>query len=195
MRFHRSLDLVLSGPTHLRVLRALWKNSTRRLTGREVAREANVSTAQTARVLNDLQDSGIARSEAAGKAFTWRWNQDHVWAAPIQRLFEEEARIPSDLFRELAQMLHGLPVKQAALFGSIPRSQERGDSDIDLFIETRTAESAEIVRDQLAHLRTGLWRKYGNPLSPIVMTTSEVRRSANTELLKAIQREGILIEI
>jgi predicted nucleotidyltransferase len=195
MRFHRSLDQVLTGPTHLRVLRALWKNSARRLTGREIAREAGVSTAQTARVLNDLQDSGIATSEAAGRAFTWRWNQDHVLATPIQRLFEEEARIPSDLLRELAEMLRGLPVEKATLFGSIPRNQERGDSDIDLLIQTRTAKSAEIVRAQLAHKRTGLWRKYGNPLSPLVMTTSEVRRGADTELLTAIQREGIRIQL
>lgn len=195
MRFHGSLDQVFTGPTHLRVLRALWKNSARRLTGREIAREARVSTAQTARVLNDLQDSGLATSEAAGKAFLWRWNQDHVWASPIQLLFEEEARIPSDLLRDVAEMLHGLPVVKATLFGSISRNQERDDSDIDLFIETRTTESAEIVRGQLAHRRTSLWRKYGNPLSPIVMTTSEVRRGAGTGLLKAIHREGIRIQL
>ncbi|MCI4325096.1 MAG: nucleotidyltransferase domain-containing protein [Thermoplasmata archaeon] len=195
MRFHRSLDQLLTGPTQLRVLRALCKNSARRLTGREMAREARVSTAQTARVLKHLQDSGLATSEAAGRAFTWRWNPDHVWATPIQRLFEEEARIPSGLLRELTEMLHGLPVQKATLFGSIPRRQERDDSDIDLFIETRTAESAEIVREELAHRRAALWRRYGNPLSPMVMTTSEVRQRAGTELLRTVEREGILIPL
>jgi predicted nucleotidyltransferase len=191
MRFHRSLDLLFSDPSHLRVLRALWKNSAERLTGREVASRARVSTAQTARVLHDLQDAGIVTSQAAGRAFVWRWNAENVWALSIRRLFEEEERVPANLVGELSRMLKDLPIEKAHLFGSIPRGQERSDSDIDLFVETPNVEASEKVRTHLDLAREALWRKYGNPLSPLVMTSQEVRRSSTSGLFKTITTEGI----
>jgi predicted nucleotidyltransferase len=191
MRFHDSLEMLFSDPSHLRVLRALWKGSSERLTGREVAARAGVSTAQTARVLRDLQDAGIVSSWAAGRAFVWRWNADHVWAPPIRRLFEEEAGVPTRLVADLSRMLQDLPVQRACLFGSIPRGQERSDSDIDLFVQTPNDEASERVRDHLNQAREALWKRYGNPLSPLVMTSREVRRSSEAGLFKTIATEGI----
>jgi predicted nucleotidyltransferase len=191
MRFHQSLDLLFCDPSHLRVLRALWKNSSELLTGREVASRAKVSTAQTARVLRDLQDAGIVTSRAVGRAFVWRWNGDHVWAPAIRRLFREEEAVPAGLIAELSWMLKELPVDRASLFGSIPRGDERTDSDIDLFVQTPNAEASERVRDHLDRAREVLWRKYGNPLSPLVLTSQEVRRSPGAILFKTIATEGI----
>jgi predicted nucleotidyltransferase len=150
-----------------------------------------VSTAQTARVLQDLLDAGIVTSRAAGRAFVWRWNADHVWAPSIQRLFEEEEGIPAGLVADLSKMLKELPVERASLFGSIPRGQERSDSDIDLFVQTPNAEASEEVRDHLDRAREDLWKKYGNPLSPLVLTSQEVRRSSGTSLFDTIATEGI----
>lgn len=191
MRFHFSLDSLFSDPSHLRVLRALWRNSSEGLTGREVATKARVSPAQTARVLLDLQDAGIVQSQVAGRAFLWRWNVENVWALSVQRLFEDEERIPTNLVGELARMLDGQPIERASLFGSIALGQERADSDIDLFVEAPNAGAAARVRDHLDRAREAFWKKYGNPLSPLVMTSQEVRRSASAGLLKAIEREGV----
>jgi len=191
MRFHDSLDLLFSDPSHLRVLRALWRSSSEHLTGREVATRAKVSTAQTARTLKDLQDVGLVSSQAAGRAFVWRWNQDHVWAGPVQRLFEAEARLPADLLRDVSGMLKGLPIERARLFGSVSRGRERVDSDIDLFVETPNAYASENVRSRLNRVRVNLWRKYGNPLSLLVLTSREVRRRSGVAFLETIEKEGI----
>jgi predicted nucleotidyltransferase len=191
MRFEESLDQLLTDSSHIRVLRALWRNSSRRLTGREVATQAHLSAAQTARVLLQLQNVGLASSESAGRAFLWKWNTDHIWASRLEVLFEAEGGLKAQLVQDLSQMLRGLPIKRGVLFGSFSRGQERDDSDIDIFVETATIESAELVRRRLSERRSELWKKYGNPLSPMILTTEEVRRIKGAKLLRSIEAEGI----
>lgn len=195
MRFHDSLEGVFSHPSGLRVLRVLSRNPSEALTGREVAARANVSTAQTARALKELEDAGIVSSRATGKAFSWTWNPDHALAGSIGRLFDQEAQIPADLIRELARTLHGLPIEKAILFGSVVRGEERADSDIDLFIETPNAEASDLVRAKLDWARARIWKRYGNPLSPLVMASEEIRRNPRSDLFTVLETNGIRLEL
>ncbi|MCI4327866.1 MAG: nucleotidyltransferase domain-containing protein [Thermoplasmata archaeon] len=191
MRFHHSLEGLFADPSHLRVLRALWKHSPRRLTGRAVASQAGVSVAQTARVLIDLQDVGIVASESVGRAIAWSWNPDHAWARSVARLFEQESEFPTQLAEELTAMLRDLPIERASLFGSVAKGRERSDSDIDLFVEAPNRAAAESVRTHLARARADLWRKYGSPLAPLVLTSDQARRRPGANFVKTIEAEGI----
>ncbi|MCI4334041.1 MAG: hypothetical protein L3K04_00160 [Thermoplasmata archaeon] len=191
MKFEDSLDELLASPSHVRVLRALFTHATSRLTGREVARRAGGSTAQVARVLTKLQDQGLARAETAGRSYLWGWNPDHIWAPALARLFEREGTLREELLVDLAELLEGLPANRALLYGSIPKRAERADSDVDLFIETDSPDASERVRERLAVGRELLWRKYGNPLSPLVLTTHEVRTGRGRGFLRSIERSAL----
>lgn len=195
MRFQSSLEELFSEPSHVRVLRALWKNSPSRSTGREIAILARTSPAQTARVLRNLQDFGLASAEAAGRSFLWRWNPDHVWGTVMRSAFEQESSLREELVRDLSGILHGLPVRKAILFGSVARGQERSDSDIDLFVETPTGAASEQVRNRLNARRTDLWKKYGNPLSPLILTSAETRTGPGPALVRSIEEDGVVLEV
>lgn len=191
MRFEDSLNRLFASGGHLAVLRALWKNRGQGLTGREVAKAAKLSSAQTARILRALQDEGIALSQSAGPSFVWRWNESHLWAPRLVVLFNVEVAVRNELVSDLRVAFRGLPVKDARLFGSIARGDERVDSDIDLFVETRDFRAAQKVREALNERSPRFWAKYGNPVSPLILTTQELRNSPNRKRIETIREKGI----
>ena len=193
MRFIRSLDELFASAAHLSVLRTLWANRGLGLTGRAVAKSAQVSTAQTARILRQLQDEGIATSRAAGRAFLWRWNEDHHWASQVGRLFERELRARAELIAEVRETFRRLPVREVRLFGSIASGKERVDSDIDLLVVASDAAAADQVREALHRASDRFWSKFGNPLSPLILTSSEVPKSPAAELVRSIRENGIAV--
>jgi predicted nucleotidyltransferase len=134
-------------------------------------------------------------AETAGKAFLWRWNPKHALAASLGRLFEAEAGVQRSLLRDVSRAVGKLPVKQAFLFGSVTSGEERPDSDIDLLLLVESEETAELVREGLDSLRSEIWAKYGNPISPLVLTRSETRRPATLEFVREVTSGGISVEI
>ncbi len=191
MRFSNSLDRLFASGGHLTVLRELWRTRHQELTGRQLARGAGLSSAQTARVLRALHDEGLALSRSAGPSFLWHWNADHLWASKLAALFEAEARVRSELLEDIRVAFRELPVLDVRVFGSFSRGNERVDSDIDVFVETSDEQTAKSVRDSLNERSPLFWRKYGNPISPLILTTREIRRIPYRELIKSIREEGI----
>ncbi len=160
MRFAASLEEIFADTGHLRVLRALYESYPSKLTGREVAQLAMLSVAQTARVLSKLQDQGIGTSEAAGRASLWSWNPEHAWSESLRSIFQREAAMRDELRKDLSEAIRGLPVKRAALFGSIARGDERVESDVDVFFETPSIEASGAVLDRISTIQLAIVRKY-----------------------------------
>jgi predicted nucleotidyltransferase len=193
MRFQNSLDQLIASIGHLAVLRALWKNQRTELTGRALARASGLSTAQTARVLIGLQDEGLALSRVAGRAFLWRWNEAHYWGRQLSAMFEFEADARRQLVEDLRVVFRDVPVRRVRLFGSVASGDERVDSDVDLFVETKDARATQRVREALGTRSRFMWEKYGNPVAPLILTTTEVGSLRNKKLLRSITETGIEI--
>jgi predicted nucleotidyltransferase len=191
MRLTNALVPVLGSPTKVRLLRSLLSSDRRGRTGRELARQARVSTAQAARDLNDFAEVGIIDRTVSGRSYTWRLNKDHVLFEPLQSLFTHEANLRDDLVRALSKELRSAPVATARLFGSFARGDERSDSDVDLYIELRSPTDRERVQESVARLRDRIWSNYGNPVSALVYTRDEARHPRNPELMVAIRRDGV----
>jgi predicted nucleotidyltransferase len=96
-----------------------------------------------------------------------------------------------ELRRDLSEGIQPLPVKRAALFGSVARGDDRIESDVDVYFETPSMESSDKVIDLLAELQAKVWRKYGNAISPLILTSKEVRGSSRRGVLKSIEEQGI----
>ncbi len=191
MKFASALDPVLDSATKVRLLRKLLSAPARQWTGRELAGEARVSTAQAARDLHDLSDAGVVDFEVHGRAFAWFLNQANALYPQLLQLFQREASLRQDLIHELSLELRSEPIRRARLFGSVARGDERQDSDIDVFIEIKSAAERPMIEDALTRARDRVWKKFGNPMAPLIYSTSKVRRPPNPALMAAIDQEGI----
>jgi predicted nucleotidyltransferase len=195
MKIASALDPVLNSVTKVRLLRTLFTQPARRWTGRELAKAARVSTAQAARDLRELSDVGILLRDVLGRSYSWELSRDHVLFNPLSNLFGLEANLKSELVRQIADELRAEPIRQAKLFGSIARGDERSDSDVDLFLEVADASKVPRVNAAVDKLRVRVWRSFGNPVVPLVYTSSKVKRPPNPSLMAAIGREGIDVKL
>jgi len=191
MRFHNSLEEILGNPVRLKVLRVLVRSVGTGLTGRELARRVSASTSQTITALEQLERSGVVHREIAGRAHLWFISADHVLSGTLARLFAEEAGSLDLLKRDLKVAIGKLPVRRAWLFGSIARGDERLTSDVDLFVEVRSRAKRKNVEDSLSGLSAEFARRFGNPLSTIVVDSARIRSRATSDLLVRVQKEGL----
>ncbi len=191
MKFKDGLDPLFGSPTKLRLLRTLLAAPGRRSTGRALAAQARVSTAQAARDLSDFLDVGLVLRDVQGKSYSWHLNEQHVLTSELSRLFDREAHLGDMLAHEVIRLMAGVPIRRVRLFGSVARGDERADSDVDLFLEVRTSGEKPAAVSVLEKVRERVWNRFGNPLTALVYTEAETRKPPNPSLLESIDREGI----
>ncbi len=191
MRFHGTLTEVLGSPVRVDLLRILAKAHGGSFSGRELARQVSASPSQVNLHLWALRSQGLVRVSTLGRLHSWSLSIEHALAEPLQRLFEAEPALLEQLRERLEATLRPLPIERAILFGSIARAQERPESDIDLFVETRGNAEKERVAEALGRASVEITQRFGNPLSNLILTRAQVERGWNPALLAAIEREGI----
>lgn len=191
MQFRDALNPMLGSPTKLGLLRTLFASPGRSWTGRELAKAAAVSSAQTARDLRDLSDTSLVTRTVVGKAYSWRLNSSHVLGPALAELFAHEADLRSQLLHDLSEGLRPVAIEKARLFGSIPRGDERADSDVDLYLEVRDAKDRSRAEEAIDNVRSRLWDRFGNPVSALIYTRAEASHPRNPSLLRAIEEEGL----
>jgi|HubBroStandDraft_4_1064222.scaffolds.fasta_scaffold71822_2 predicted nucleotidyltransferase/biotin operon repressor len=195
MRFRRPLTELLGSPIRVDLLRVISRARGEALSGRELARRASASPSQVNEHLRYLEAQGLVRSQTLGRVHAWSLSPEHVLADSLQQLFEMEPAIFNQLRSKLEATLRPLPIERAILFGSVARGDERPESDIDLFIETRGQAEKEQVAEALSRASQEFALRFGNPLSNLILTHAEVKRKSNPELLQTIEREGLRLGI
>ena len=191
MRFQDALNPVLGSPSKLRLLRTMFVAPVRSWTGRELAQAARVSTAQAARDLSELANTSLVRRDVVGRAYSWRLSSTHILAPVLAELFQQEAGLRSDLLRTVSEALHIESIERARIFGSVSRGEERDDSDVDLFVQIRSARDRAVVEMAVETVRSRVWDRFGNPVSALVYTRSEAEHARNPVLLDTIDVEGL----
>jgi predicted nucleotidyltransferase len=191
MRFHEALTPVLGSPSKIGLLRTMFTTPERSWTGRELARASKVSPAQAARGLSELADTSVVAREVVGRSYAWRLRPSHVLFATLTDLFRWETECRATLLKTIHEGLRREGLDRARVFGSVSRGEERGDSDVDLFLEVVTERDRERVEAQLERLRSRVWNQFGNPLAALVYTRAEAAHPKNPELLRSIARDGL----
>jgi predicted nucleotidyltransferase len=174
------LDRILSTPTKVRVLRALFPLG-RGISGREVARLAGVSRAVMG-ALDELVDLGVVtRHEATGQHL-YALNRGNYLAASLQELFQSEERRVEAIYADIRVGLRGSDtapdaggVLSAAVFGSAARGEAGPGSDFDLLVVTASPGDVEPAYEALPDLAERLRERFGLRLSPVVLPVEQVR--------------------
>lgn len=185
------LDRVLTPTASLRVVRVMFLEPNTAFTGRGLARRAGVSPPQTEEALKRLESIGLVRRRAVGRADSWTLVTDHALGPILLGLFDSERGLATNLRSELQHELERLGAKNAVIFGSVARGDHAFASDIDLFVEVPTKREATCLREALVDVRIRLWRKYATMVSPLILTSAEVRRHSNPFLLENIREEAV----
>ena len=191
MRLERALNAILGSATKLGLLRTMYRSPDRRWTGRELARSAGVSTAQSARDLGELADTSLVLREVVGRSYSWQLNPSHVLFGALGELFAREAGLRSELLREVYEAIPPARPERVRLFGSLARGEGRDDSDVDLFLQVRRPAERGEAEEAVRRIRSRIWSRFGNPVSALVYTRAEVERPKNPNLLDSIERDGV----
>jgi predicted nucleotidyltransferase len=191
MRIERALNTILDSTTKLGLLRTMYRSPDRRWTGRELARSAGVSSAQSARDLRELADTSLILREVIGRSYSWQLNLSHVLFDALADLFAREEGLRSELLRDVADVIPPARPERVRLFGSFARGDAREDSDVDLFLQVRTPAERAGAEEAVGRIRSRIWRRYGNPVSALVYTRAEVEKPKNPSLLDSIERDGV----
>lgn len=188
----RPLDIVLSVPSHIAILRAL-KDVREGLSGREIARRTGFNHQTIAESLGRLEIRGIVHRLGAGRNQLFRLNRaSNLVREVLLPLLTAEQKQYILMQDDLAGVVSGHCLS-AVIFGSAARGEETAASDLDilLIVEKKTPGVQEIVR---ALVRTGM-ESWGIRVSPIAITRSAFIRRATKgdDLVSNVLNEGVVL--
>ncbi len=113
-------------------------------------------------MLDRLVVEGLVERSAAGQAFLYTFNYDHLLASAVQEMAAARVELVRRL-REIVELWEVQPL-HLSLFGSAARGDGDADSDIDLFLVRPAGiqEGEETWRSQVEHLAESVRRWTGN---------------------------------
>lgn len=173
------------------VLAALWRADAA-MTPPRLFRVINRGSLNSVRrAASRLAEQGVLIQEQTGKAYTYRFNREHLAAEAIGALANMRERFFGTLRDEIGRW----PIKPelALVFGSVARGDARADSDIDLLIVRPGGLEPEDEQwgTQLSELTNLAWRLTGNDPRVIQVDAEEVQASPEEPYLLAAAEEGV----
>lgn len=195
--FFTPLDLVLSSPAKVRLLRAL--QSTRApLSGREAAEAAGISLRPAQRALADLVAAGVVRRDdtRSQHLYTLR-RENEVVQRCILPLFQAEHERTDRVFRDLRRGLRRADGSSACvdglyLFGSAARGKDGVRSDFDVLAVAATPGEVDAVHEKLAEFAPEVYTRHGLRLSVVVIDRERLRamHAADDPLTRELLRDN-----
>jgi len=195
MRFHLPLNDVLGSKIKLNLLRVLSRTRSDH-TGRELARFIGYSHNATRSALEDLERSGLVIQRQAGRANLYSIDQDNIIYTDI---LISAFRIEDELMDRVAETVAkqaGKELSSLILFGSVARSDEDPGSDIDMVLVFKDGTDLQEKEDSVHDAAVEIVRRFGNQLSPIIVTESEFekKKRSKTGQWREIAQTGVLIK-
>jgi predicted nucleotidyltransferase len=186
MKYEHALDDILGNKLKLRILR-IFCTSGGEYTGREMARLTGYSQTYTLSALSDLEANGLLYRRDVSRAHIYSLNEEHMLVKELSKVFELErsalAEIAKDFKSELGEDLESIIV-----FGSVARGEERPNSDIDMVFTLRDGSKA-MVESKIDSVTNASMAASGNPISPILVTETELEKMREKKEKKGMWAE------
>lgn len=172
MDLTRPGSAVLSASTQSVV--AALAGTVRPLTGREVARLAEISHTGAQRVLARLVEHGVVHAEPAGRAMQYTLNRRHLVTVPLLGLL----RAREELVERLASHASDwdVPAVHVSIFGSAARGDGDTRSDLDVLVVRPDGVDVDDAqwRAQLDELAELAFAWTGNRLAWLEFSSADV---------------------
>jgi len=190
MEFHKSLLNIIDSKTKLKIVKFLI-NYESNMSEREISSILNVSHMSVNRTMRDLSAVNFTHCVSIGNAYLWKVNRKSYAYQGLEKIIEAISSIDDPLENLKNTILRNLSLDsfmKIILFGSIAKGTERTNSDIDLFILVATKQLKEKVKPALERLTILCLDKYGNVLSPYILTKKELENKKNLAVIKEIKK-------
>lgn len=183
------LDTLLSSRAKVRLLR-LFTSVREPMSAREAARRIGMAKRSADLGLRDLVRVGVVQRLGAGPQPAYVINPDHALVRhAIEPLFRGsptagedqdggEPGFTTELFETLRDIVDAAgspPVEWVGLFGSTARGEDDPDSDLDLAVIVATPDEVEAMQHHLTECGPIVQRRFGRPLSPVVLAREQLR--------------------
>jgi predicted nucleotidyltransferase len=194
MVFHKSILDVLNSRTKQKIVLFLLKHEAL-MSEREIAAVSGVSHMSVNRVMHELAQMNFVHILRTGRSHLWRINRDSYAYQVLSEILQLPAgsRAP---FQDLKKtILSNLPlslIEKITLFGSIAQGTEQFNSDIDLCIQVKNGLAKQNIKQAVEKLGLLCLEKYGNVLSPYILSDSELKQKASLKLISNIN-QGIIL--
>lgn len=192
MIVHKILENIFTSQAIIVILRELNKRKIG-ITGRELARQTNLTHKTVIRSLDNLEKFKLINRTISGRAYNYTLNrQNYIYQKLLCLMFEAETNMITDIKIEIKKNLSKL-TRSTILFGSAARKEETLNSDFDLcIVYDNNKDSIEKI---VSVLRDKLDTKYGISLAPFYISTKEFinRAKRNKPPVAQIQTDGIVI--
>jgi len=163
----------------VRILRVLLRASGP-LSGREIARRSRVALLSAQKALADLVTLEVVDRREASAQHLYTINEaSYLVREGIVPLFEAEAKRVDAVFERIRGILleeEAREVASAVVFGSAARGDDGLTSDFDLLVVTHTEAAVWPWQARLAAASPSLQREFGLCLSPVILSTDDLRR-------------------
>lgn len=200
MQLNAPLDDILGTPSHVRVLRALYRlPAGLAVSAREVARRASLSHPTASKALASLAQQGLVTRTRSPRASAFELRRSHTAVEQLGALFAWEGRLRQELVAFLrTEILHRASgsVTAAYLFGSAAEGDMTASSDIDVAV-LHAPCAAERLQVALEEIAAGVEERFGNRLSFILSASApeqlQSSRRAGYRLWRKVLRRGLPI--
>jgi predicted nucleotidyltransferase len=194
MKYKNALDDILGQKSKLKILRYL-VSSNQEASGRQIAAYVGMSPTVCHQALADLVDHGVVKFRNIGRTYLYSLNPDsYVVEQILTPLYEKEKTSLDALVKDVIKTVSDRAVS-IILFGSIARGEEEPSSDIDILVIARTSQDKAKIEDVLNEQALELISKYGNVLSPYVLTKRDFisKHKKNDRLIRNITGKGRVV--
>lgn len=184
MRLHNALDKILNREIKTRILRVLCKHNIG-WTGRQLARELDVSPTTANKFLKELVSEGVVNIKGVGKSHLYSLNEkSYIVKKMLKPFFEKEKNILDTVASLIKKAISktGVKVESVAIFGSIAQKKETSKSDIDLLVVINDLRDKKKIETGLDKIFLKIVQDFQTVISPYVLSSTQFKKRYREKL-------------
>jgi len=194
MQTKHLLEDYLGQKSKVTILRILYRGT--ELTGREIARKADLSPRAAQQALQELYATGVVHRKAVGASYLFSLNRSrYIVEKILSPLFESEQSLGAAMIEELRKALPAKGIISIIMFGSVARGESKQGSDLDIMIVIKNSLDVRKITSGIQDKGGKFLAKFGMMLSPHVIRHHDFisRFDKRDKLIQNIIREGSVI--
>lgn len=194
MRTKHLLEDYLGQKSKVTILRILYHGT--ELTGREIARKADLSPRAAQQALQELYATGVVHRKVVGASYLFSLNRSrYVVENILSPLFESEQGHGAAMIKELRKALPAKGIVSIIMFGSVARGENKQGSDLDIMIVLENSLDVRKITSGVQDKGGEFLAKFGMMLSPHVIRHRDFisRFDKKDKLIQNVIKEGRVI--
>jgi uncharacterized protein len=179
-------ELLFGSKSRAELLRLLFEGTHRSFYLRELERESGINASGLLKEIKKLLTLELITSKKDGNRIYYRANRDHPIYLELQGIVEKTSGVQAIL----KTALNDPRIQLALLFGSVAKSGERAESDVDLIVIGKIGLRA------LSQLLVVPQEKISRPINPVVYTPEEFSTklaAKNHFLSRVFEKEFVVL--